>query len=159
MIVDKKNSYIPNQQVSLNRLYFQISNSKEKKCLTIDTRETNELCIGKFRTDAQNALEQTCYFNRNKSDSHFTSYIAKRVSPENHVFYISKLNLDFNLDNKSLEIELKNLVADGSVKRQYQSINNKNTENGTESSSTRSATDQKGAGRGVNRLDSSMHAE
>ena len=155
----QKNSYIPNQQVSLNRLYFQISNSKEKKCLTIDTRETNELCIGKFRTDAQNALEQTCYFNRNKSDSHFTSYIAKRVSPENHVFYISKLNLDFNLGNKSLEIELKNLVADGSVKRQYQSINNKNTENGTESSSTRSATDQKGAGRGVNRLDSSMHAE
>ena len=63
------------------------------------------------------------------------------------------------MDNKSLEIELKNLVADGSVKRQYQSINNKNTENGTESSSTRSATDQKGAGRGVNRLDSSMHAE
>ena len=27
----QKNSYIPNQQVWLNRLYFQISNSKEKK--------------------------------------------------------------------------------------------------------------------------------
>ena len=159
MLAEKKNNYIPNQQIWLNRLYFQISNSKEKKCLTIDTREINELGPGKFRTDAQDALEQTCYFNRNKSNSHFTSYIAKRLSPENHVFYISKLNLDFNLDNKSLEIELKNLVANGSAKRQYQSINNKNTENGTKStSSTRSVTDQEGAGRG-DRLDSPLHGD
>ena len=56
----EKNSRIPNQQIWLNRLYFQISNSKEKKCLTIDTREINELGPGKFRTDAQNALAQTC---------------------------------------------------------------------------------------------------
>ena len=144
----QKNSYIPNQQIWLNRLYFQISNSKEKKCLTIDTREINELGPGKFRTDAQDALEQTCYFNRNKSDSHFTSYIAKRVSPENQVFYIPRLNLEFNLDNKNLEIEFKNLLSDGSAKRQYQSINNQNTENRTKSSSARSKTDQKGAGRG-----------
>ena len=88
-----------------------------------------------------------------------TSYFAKLVSPENLAFYISKLNLDFNFDNKSLEIELKNSVTDGSVKRQYQSINNKNTENGTESSSTRSETDKKGAGRGEDRLDSSVRAE
>ena len=97
-------------QIWLNRFYFQIFNSKEKKCLTIGTREINELGPGKFRTDAQDALEQTCYFNRNKSDSHFTSYIAKRVSQENLVFYISKLNLDFNSDNKGLEIEFKNSV-------------------------------------------------
>ena len=58
-----------------------------------------------------------------------------------------------------MEIELKNLVADESVKRNYQSINNKNTENETESSSTRSESDQEGAGRGGNRLESSMHAE
>ena len=115
---------------------------------------------GKFRTDAQNALEQICYFNRNKSDSHFTSYVAKRVSPENLVFYISKLNLDFNnLDehNKSLEIDLKNLVTNGSVKRQYQSINKGNTENGTESSSTRPETNQEGGRR--NRLDFSNASE
>ena len=69
----QKNTYIPNQQVWLNRLYFQISNSKEKKCLTIDTREVNELGSGKFRTSAENGIEQACYFNRNKSDSHFSS--------------------------------------------------------------------------------------
>ena len=38
-----KNSYLPNQQVWLNKLYFQISNYKEKKCLTIGTREVNDL--------------------------------------------------------------------------------------------------------------------
>ena len=59
---------------------------KKKKFLTIDTREITELGPGKFRTDAQNGLEQVCYLNRNKSDSHFTSYIAKRVTPVNLVF-------------------------------------------------------------------------
>ena len=35
------------------------------------------------------------------------------------------------MDNKSLEIELNNSVADGISKRQYQSVNKENTENGT----------------------------
>ena len=52
----QKNTYITNQQIWLNRLYFQIFNSKEKKCLTIDTREINELGPREFRTDAQDAL-------------------------------------------------------------------------------------------------------
>ena len=73
----QKSTYLPNQQVWLNRLYFQISNSKEKRCLTIDTREVNELGPGKFRTFADNDEEQTCYFNRNKSDTHFSSFVAK----------------------------------------------------------------------------------
>ena len=149
----QKNNYIPNQQIWLNRLYFQISNSKEKKCLTIDTREINELGPGKFRTDVQNVLEQICHFNRNKSDSHFTSYIANCVSPKNLVFYFQKLNLDFDLDNKSLEIELKNSVTDGISKRQYQSSNKENTENGRDSTSTRPETNQEGGG--ANRMDSS----
>ena len=84
----QKNTYIPNQQVWLNRLYFQISNSKEKRCLTIDTREVNKLGPGKFKTSAENGIEQTCYFNRNKSDSHFTSYQAKPVSPDNLGFLL-----------------------------------------------------------------------
>ena len=46
----QKNTYLLNQQVWLNKLYFQISNFKEKKCLTIDTRDVNELGPGKFRT-------------------------------------------------------------------------------------------------------------
>ena len=69
--------------------------------------------------------------------------------------------------NKSLEIDLRNLVTNGSVKRQYQSVNKKNTENRTESS-TRPETNQKGGGgrenmgfsrRGRNRLDFSNATE
>ena len=104
----QKNTYLPNQQIWLNRLYFQISNSKEKKCLTIDTREVNELGPRKFRTSADNGKEQTCYFNRNKSDSHFNSYTAKRAFPDKLVFSIVKVNSEFNLVNKSMETELKN---------------------------------------------------
>ena len=47
-----KNTYVPVRNVWLNRLYFDISNSKQKQCLTIDTRDVNDLGPGKFRTQA-----------------------------------------------------------------------------------------------------------
>ena len=106
----QKNSYLPNQQIWLNKLYFKISNSKEKKCLTIDTREVNELGPGKFRTSADNREVQTCYFNRNKSDTIFDSFQSKRINSREHIkFSIVKVNFNsFDLVNKSLDFELKN---------------------------------------------------
>ena len=106
----QKNSYLPNQQIWLNKLYFKISNSKEKKCLTIDTREVNELGPGKFRTSADNREVQTCYFNRNKSDTIFDSFRSKRINSREHIkFSIVKVNFNsFDLVNKSLDFELKN---------------------------------------------------
>ena len=123
---------MPNQQVWLNKIYVQISNSKEKKCLTIDTRDVNELGPGKFRTSADDGEEQVCYFNRNKSDTHFTSFVAKRIlnRPQMLTFSVVKVNSDFNLVNKSLEIELKNSLADGNSKSQYQQSNRENLSNG-----------------------------
>ena len=127
----QKNTYLPNQQIWLNRLYFQISNSKDKRRLTIDTREVNEIGPGKFRTSADNGQEQTCYLNRNKSDSHFTSYTSKQVLPDKLVFSIVKVNSDFNLVNKSLEIEVKtNSFLNERVKRQHQQVNRENFNNG-----------------------------
>ena len=106
----QKNSYLPNQQIWLNKLYFKISNSKEEKCLTIDTREVNELGPGKFRTSADNREVQTCYFNRNKSDTIFDSFQSKRINSREHIkFSIVKVNFNsFDLVNKSLDFELKN---------------------------------------------------
>ena len=106
----QKNSYLPNQQVWLNELYIQISNSKEKKCLTIDTREVNDLGPVKFRTSPDNSEVQTCYFNRNKSGNYFNSFQLKCISPRQPIrFYIVKSNFNcFELVNKSLDIELKN---------------------------------------------------
>ena len=55
----QKNTYLPNKNAWLNKLDFQISNSQEKKCLTIGTRDVNEFGPGKFRTSADNGEEQT----------------------------------------------------------------------------------------------------
>ena len=116
----------------LNKLYFQISNTKEKKYPTIDTREVNELGPGKFRTSADDGEEQTCYFNRNKIDTHFTSFIAKRIRNllSTITFSIVKVNSDFNFVNKSLDIELNSSLTDGTAKRQFQQISRGDLSNG-----------------------------
>ena len=128
----QKNKYLPNQQVWLKKLYFPISNSKEKKCLTIDTTEVNELGPGKFRTSADDGEEQICYFNRNKSDTHFTSFIAKRIQDDSSsiTFSIVKVNSDFDLVNKSLDIELNNSLIDARAKKQIQQISRGDLSNG-----------------------------
>ena len=106
----QKNSYLPNQQIWLNKLYIQIPNSKERTCLTIDTRGVNDLGPVKFRTSPDNSDVQTCYFNRNKSDTYSNSFKLKHISPRQPIrFSIVKSNFNcFELVNKSLDIELKN---------------------------------------------------
>ena len=49
-----KYNYIPCRDLWINQLYFDISNSSKKQCLTIDTREANDLGPTKFRTQADN---------------------------------------------------------------------------------------------------------
>ena len=122
----QKNTYLPNQQVWLNKLYFQISISKEKKCLTVETRDVNDLGPGKFRTSAKNNSEQTCYFNRNNSDSRYSSYLAKRVSQENLLFSIFKLNFEQDFGYKNLEISSQNLLFNGNINEKSQSANREN---------------------------------
>ena len=133
----QKHTYLPNNQVWLNKLYFQISNSNEKKCLTIDTRDVNDLGPGKFRTSAENNLEQNCYFNRNNRDARFKSYVAKRVSPDKLVFSISDTNFDQNFGYKNLEINSKNLLSNGLNNRASESVNKENIRNGGTENSER----------------------
>ena len=116
MLAEKK-TYLPNKQVCLNKLYFQISNSKEKKYLTLDTKDLND-------------LGQICYFNRNKSDTHFTSFSSKRIQTEPITFSIVKANSDFELIHKSLDIELNSSLSDGRAKRQFQETSEENLNNG-----------------------------
>ena len=102
MLVGKKNGYVPNQQIWLNGLYFKISNSKEKNCFTIDTRDINEIGPGKFWTFAKNGDVQTCFYNMNKSDVYCDSYLAKCVvSLKNIKFFIEKTN--FNCFDRSIK--------------------------------------------------------
>ena len=125
----QKNTYLPNQQIWLNKLYFQISNSKERKCLTIDTRDVNELGSGKFRS-ADNGEQQTCYFNRNKSDTHFTSFFAKWTQTNPIRCSVVKPNSDFELVNKSLDFELNSSMSNGQSKREHQQTISENFNNG-----------------------------
>ena len=43
-----------------------------------DTRDVNSLGPWKFRTHADNDIKQVCYYNRNKTDTCFNSFLATR---------------------------------------------------------------------------------
>ena len=133
----QKHTYLPNSQVWLNKLYFQISNSNEKKCLTIDTSDVSDLDPGKFRTSAENSLEQNCYFNKNNTYARFKSYVAKRVSPDKLVFSISDQNFDQNFGYKNLETNSKNLLSNGINNRTSEPVNRENIRNGRSENSDR----------------------
>ena len=73
-----KHNYFANQNLWVNQLYYEISNSNQKPCLTIDTRDVNELGQAKFWTQADNGAQQICYYNRNKKDTCFNSFLTVR---------------------------------------------------------------------------------
>ena len=129
----QKHTYLPNNQVWLNNFYFQISNLQEKKCLTIDTRDVNDLGPGKFRTSAENNKEQNCYFNRNNTDARFKSYVGKRASPDKLDFSIS----DQNFGYKNPRINFENLLSNGITNREGQFTNKENFSDGRSETSKR----------------------
>ena len=49
-----------------SRLYFEISNSREKVCLTIDRRNLNSSGPAKYRTNAKSDIKKFCHFNHKK---------------------------------------------------------------------------------------------
>ena len=129
----ERNTYVPTNQIWLNRLYFQISNSKFKICLTIDTRDTNDFGPGKFRTRADSGQEQHSYFNRLNTDSRFKCFLAKRVFTEQDrpVFTIVEQNYCLTTDEKtyksSSNILLHSTTTDGRTSEQVKKLIEKTT--------------------------------
>ena len=113
-----KNSYVSSCSIWLNKLYFDISASKQKPCLTVDTRTIDDLGPGEFRTQADNGIKQVCYYNRNKSDTSFNSFFAtrKQTSQKGAIkFSIDKVITNLNSSDVSyieLGDELKNIDND-----------------------------------------------
>ena len=70
--------YIPHRDLWLNRLYFNISSSNKKQCLTIDTRDVKDLGPARSRTQADNNMEQIFYYKRNKKGKTFNCFLALR---------------------------------------------------------------------------------
>ena len=105
---------IPNRNIWINRLYFDISNSKLKQCLTIDTRDVNDLGPGKFRTQADSGTEKICYYNRNKKDTSFNSFLATRKetsSPSEINFCIVKVIDNIN-KHDSINSDISDELSD-----------------------------------------------
>ena len=85
--------YILHRDLWLNRLYFEISNSSEKKCLTIDIKHENNLGPSKCRTGAENDEEQICYSDYNKEDRALIRFLAVRKQTSTGETIFSVVNL------------------------------------------------------------------
>ena len=102
-----KYNYIPCRDLWINYLYFNISDSSKKQCLTIDTRDVNELGPAKFRTQVDNNSQQICHYchyNRIKRDKIFNSFLAIREQTstgEKIIFSIGKI-IDNTTKNKTI---------------------------------------------------------
>ena len=101
--------------------------SLEKHCLTIDTRDVNVLGSGRFRTNADNCDEQISYYNRNKTDTSFNSFLAAReqISQTNDItFLIVRVidNLNKTNTNYSVVINELNSFKNDVTGRTIQSI-------------------------------------
>ena len=70
--------YILLRDLWFSRLFFDISSSNKKQCLTIDITDANDLGPARFRTQVDNNKEQICYYNRNKKDKTFNCFLVLR---------------------------------------------------------------------------------
>ena len=95
---------MPNRDLWINRLYFDISNSTNKQWLTVDTRDVKDLGPAKFRIQADNNREQICYYNQNQRDKSFNLFVAvrKQTSQANEIIF-SIVNL-FDKTNRNNNI-------------------------------------------------------
>ena len=70
--------YTPHRDLWINRPYCDVSSSNKKQCLTIDTRDVNDIGPTRSQTQADNNKEQICYYNRNKKGKSFNCFLALR---------------------------------------------------------------------------------
>ena len=96
-----------------------------------DTRDINDLGPGKFRTQTDNGTRQIRYYNRNKSDTSFNSFLAirKQTSQKGAIkFSIDKVMSNLNSSDVSyLELgdELKN-INNANIQSKPQQLGNSN---------------------------------
>ena len=81
---------IPKHELWINRLCFEIANRKDYSCLTIDCRKSGP---SKYRTEADNNVQQTCFFSQKKKDRVFGRFILHNLEPGNRDSLIFKIEL------------------------------------------------------------------
>ena len=109
--IRNSNKYIPVNSLWVTKLFIRLANEdSEKTCLTIDCSDFNSNGLGRFRTDASNALTQACFFNKADQDSLFNIFLSKRIQNKNadKIFFEIeglKTSTDNATYNTSLELE------------------------------------------------------
>ena len=140
--------YIPHKRLWINRLYFEISNSNEKKLFRIDTRDIKNLRLEKFRTVAENGKDQICYYKRNRKEKLFNRFLAVRKEKSANEIIFSPTNLidkannleevyykigdelkEFNNDR----VQLKRTIRESSLENSEQQTTEQQTGDGTAS--------------------------
>ena len=76
----KSKKYIPQNAFWLNRLFFDLANTNDKICLTIDSSGVNKDGPGRFRTKADNSEFQVCYFNSKNGEQVYNESISQRIN-------------------------------------------------------------------------------
>ena len=64
--------YIPKRELWINRLYFEIANRKDYSCLTIDCGKSGP---SKYRREADNNVQQTCFLVKRKKIGYLTDLL------------------------------------------------------------------------------------
>ena len=107
-------NHIPNRDLWINRLYFDISNSTGKQCLTVDTRDANNLGPAKFRIQANNNRQQICYYNQNKRGKSFNSFLAvrKQTSATSKTIFSVVNLIDKTNRNDNIYFEINDELSD-----------------------------------------------
>ena len=82
--------YIPKRELWSNRLYFEIANKKDYSCLMVDCSKSGP---SKYRTEADNNVQYTCFFSQKKKDRVFDKFIAHNLEPDNRDSLIFKIEL------------------------------------------------------------------
>ena len=67
----------------LSRVFTDLANSQEKRCLTIDCSNKNKNGPGRYRTLADNPDRQICYFNKAHDDESYNVFSSKQIKAEN----------------------------------------------------------------------------
>ena len=75
-----KTKYLPARSLWISKFFIKLANDNEKRCLTIESSGINKNGPGRFRTEANNADKQVCYFNGQNNDQIFNVFKSTRIN-------------------------------------------------------------------------------
>ena len=115
--------YIPKCELWINRFYFEIANRKDYSCLTIDCGKSGP---SKYGTEADNNVQQTCFFSQKKKDRVFDRFTSHNLEPDNRDSLIFKIELTDKNSIKERHLPYNQLLSKGNGNVQVKDNNRSN---------------------------------